>query len=83
MSETVPVPGDAVKLTKFPPNRAMMDWDRVLCIGQVGQVVKTYFDGKQSMLFHVWFTTRNKQEGYEVWLDAEHFTYTKEKCNDE
>ena len=83
MSDTIPVPGDNVKLTKFPPNRGIMDWDRVLYIGQIGQVIKTYFNGRQPPLYEIWFTSRNGREGYEVWLATEHLTYTKDKRSGE
>jgi hypothetical protein len=81
MSETnlIPVPGSAVKLIKFPPNRGMMDWDRVLRINQIGRVVKTHFDGKTDPLYQVWFSSRNGHEGYEVWLASEHIQLTHEK----
>lgn len=75
----IPVPGSNVKLVKFPTNRSMMNWDRVLRINQIGQVVKTYVDDKNDTLYAVWFSSRNRQEGYEVWLAAEHIQITNER----
>lgn len=75
-------PGTKIKLTKFPPNRGIMDWDRVLHIGQIGRVVKTHIERKQDPLYEIWFSSHSGREGYEVWLATEHFeTVLEEKTN--
>jgi len=73
------VPGNAVVLIKFPPNRAVMDWDRVLRIDQIGQIVKTHVEKKQAPLYLIWFSSRNGDEGWEVWLAAEHIKLSTHK----
>ena len=65
--------GDAVKLIKYPPNRYMMDWDRILHIGQIGHITYINHDSKEP-LYAVWFTAKNRRESWEVWLSNEHFT---------
>ncbi len=76
---TYPVIGDTIKLSKFPPNRSMMDWDRVLEIGWTGHIMGTHTDSKtNTRLYNVWFSSRNKQEGWEVWLSREHFKHAYE-----
>lgn len=70
--------GSAVTLTKFPPNRSMMDWDRILHITQHGYVVETVQERKKT-LYLVWFSSRNRNEGWEVWLTTEHFSLAPKK----
>lgn len=79
MSETadIPIPGSKIKLTKYPPNRFVMDWDRVLHINQVGEINRLSYDGKADPLYAVWFIARDGKSGHEVWLAAEHFKLDK------
>jgi len=65
--------GVAVKLVKFPPNRSIMDWDRVLHLGQIGYIDSLHAEKKQEPLYAVWFSSKNKREGWLVWLAREHF----------
>jgi len=75
MSVLLPEVGDTVRLVKFPPNRGVMDWDRVLTIHQPGHIVaKNADDKKRDIIYLVWFSSRNGKEGWEVWLTHEHFT---------
>jgi len=76
MSNRELMPGDTVKLTKFPPNRGMMDWDRILRLEQTGIINKLHYDDKRGPLYAVHFFSRNRQEGWELWLAREHFTPT-------
>lgn len=64
---------DQVRLIKYPPNRGMMDWDRVLHVTQLGIVIAVVPHEKLlPAVYLVWFTTRDR-EGYEVYLAQEHF----------
>ena len=75
MSELSPARQDMIKLAQFPPNRGIMDWHRVLFIGQIGKIVELHANEKTGqVLYHVWFSSENRQEGWEVWLAREHFT---------
>lgn len=69
--------GTEVRLVKFPPNRSMMDWDRILQLGQFGRLVETNAD-KRGTLYLVWFTSKDGREGWDVWLTREHFKPTYE-----
>ena len=83
MTTTLEV-GNAVKLYKYPPNRSLTDWDRVLAIRQVGYIVEL-FEEKGITLYLVWFTAKHKRDtGWEVWLAREHFkpVYEKEYAHD-
>ena len=81
MSKQLPSVGDTVRLVKFPPNRGLMDWGRILTIHQPGYIYEIYPANKDGdVLDRVCFISHNGGEGWQVWLSREHFTIaTKEQ----
>ena len=79
MSTQLPMVGDTVRLAKFPPNRALMDWDRILTIHQLGRIQEVQPASKDGgALYRIWFSSPNGVEGWEVWLSHEHFTISRD-----
>ena len=80
MSTQLPMVGDTVRLAKFPPNRALMDWDRILTIHQPGRIQEVQPGSKDGgALYRVWFSSRSGVEGWDVWLSHVHFTASRDQ----